>query len=295
MIAGLLVGLLGGIAAALFLEQQDQSLKNAEDVEAYLRVPTLSIIPNYHRSAIGGYRSLSLGQPDPPALPTEYSYELTVSQNTGSATGEAYRILRTALLLSRAGTPPKTVLVTSALPGEGKTSTASNLAIALARTRRKVLLIDGDLRRPSCHKMLAIANHLGLTEVLTGMCSLDGLIHNTAIEDLYLLSSGKIPPNPSELLGSAKMLELLAELQERFDCVVIDSPPIIPVTDAMLLATKVDGVIVIAAKQSHRQQVKLAVSRLGQVNAHVFGIVLNKADWTDGLYYKYYFQTPYTE
>jgi len=293
--AGLLVGLLGGIAAAVFLEQQDQSLKNGEDVEAYLQVPTLSVIPNFHGSANGGYRGLSLGQPELPALPTEYGYELTVSQSTGSATGEAYRILRTALLLSRAGAPPKTVLVTSALPEEGKTSTASNLAIALARTRRKVLLIDGDLRRPSCHKMLAIANHLGLTEVLTGMCSLDGLIHNTAIEDLYLLSSGKIPPNPSELLGSARMLELLAELQERFDCIVIDSPPIIPVTDAMLLATKVDGVIVIAAKQSHRQQVKLAVSRLNQVNAHVFGVVLNKAEWGDGLYYQYYFQTSYTE
>jgi capsular exopolysaccharide synthesis family protein len=292
--AALLVGLLGGIAAALFLEQQDQSLKNAADVETYLQVPTLSVIPNFHRSANGGYRGLGLRQPELPALPTEYSYEITVSQSTGSATGEAYRILRTALLLSRAGAPPKTVLVTSALPGEGKTSTASNLAIALARTRRKVLLIDGDLRRPSCHKMLAVANHLGLTEVLTGMCSLDGLIHKTAVEDLYLLSSGKIPPNPSELLGSAKMFELLAELRERFDFVVIDSPPIIPVTDAMLLATKVDGVILIAAKQSHRQQVKLAVSRLGQVNAHVFGVVLNKTDWTDGLYYQYYFQNPYT-
>ncbi|HUN58386.1 MAG TPA: polysaccharide biosynthesis tyrosine autokinase [Candidatus Binataceae bacterium] len=287
--AALLVGLLGGIVAALFLEQQDQSLKNAEEVEAFLQVPTLSVIPIFHRNTDSGYRGLEKPRTELPALPTEYGYELAVSYNTSSATGEAYRILRTALLLSRAGAPPKTILVTSALPEEGKTSTATNLAVALAKTGRKVLLIDGDLRRPSCHKMLAVANHLGLTEVLTGICPLDGLINNTAIENLYLLSSGKIPPNPSELLGSSKMLELLAELQERFDFLVIDSPPIIPVTDAILLATKVDGVIVIAAKQSHRGQVKLAMSRLVQVNAHIFGVVLNKTEWASGPYYRYYF------
>jgi polysaccharide biosynthesis transport protein len=288
--AGLLVGLLGGIGAALFLEQQDQSLKNAQDVEVYLQLPTLSVIPNFHRSANGGYRTPGSRQPELPGLPSEYGHEVTLSHGTGSPTGEAYRILRTALLLSRAGAPPKTVLVTSAVAGEGKTATASNLAIALARTRRKVLLMDGDLRRPACHKMLAVANHLGLTEVLTGMRTLEGLIHDTAVEDLHLLSSGEIPPNPSELLGSAKMLDLLAELQERFDCIVIDSPPIIPVTDATVLASKVDGVIVIAAKQTDRQQVKLAVSRLNRVNAHVFGVVLNKTEWTDAPYHQYYFR-----
>jgi polysaccharide biosynthesis transport protein len=291
--AGLLVGLLGGIGAVLFLEQMDQSLKNAEDVELYLQVPTLGVIPNFHRRASGGYTTLGSRQPELPELPSEYAHAIAVSHGTGSPTGEAYRILRTALLLSRAGAPPQTVLVTSALAGEGKTATASNLAIALARTRKKVLLIDADLRRPACHKMLAIANHLGLTEVLTGMRTLDGLIHDTAIEDLKLLSSGEIPPNPSELLGSVEMVEVLSKLKERFDCVVIDSPPIIPVTDAMLLAGKVDGVIVVAARQTERQQVKLAVSRLSRINAHVFGVVLNKTEWIDGPYhYQYYFGSP---
>jgi capsular exopolysaccharide synthesis family protein len=290
LIAATLVGLLGGIGAALFFDQQDRSLRNAADVETFLQVPTLGVIPNFHYSANGGYRARGSRQPELPGLPSEYGHEITISHGTGSPTGEAYRILRTALLLSRAVSPPKTVLVTSAVAGEGKTSTASNLAIALARTRRKVLLMDADLRRPSCHKMLAVTNHLGLTEVLTGMRALDGLIHDTAIEDLHLLSSGEVPPNPSELLGSAKMLALLSELRERFDCIIIDSPPIIPVTDAMLLASNVDGVVVIAAKQTDRQQVKLAISRLGRVNAHVFGVVLNKTEWVDGPYHQYYFR-----
>jgi capsular exopolysaccharide synthesis family protein len=211
---------------------------------------------------------------------------------TGSVSAEAYRILRTSLLLSRAGSPPKIVLITSAVAQEGKTSTAINLAIALAHTKRKVLLIDADLRRPNCHRILNVANGRGLTEVLTGLEHFAPLVHSTAIPQLSLMSSGQIPPNPSELLGSDKMAALLIELASIYDSVIVDTAPIIPVTDALLLAGNTDGVILIAGHNTDRQQVKLALSRLMRIHAPVLGVVLNKADWAANQYHHYY--KPYT-
>jgi capsular exopolysaccharide synthesis family protein len=192
-----------------------------------------------------------------------------------SQIGEAFRMLRTALLLSRAGAPPKTILITSAAPHEGKTTVSVNLAVALAATGKRVLLIDADLRRPRCHELLRMENHLGLTEVLTGMREFDELIRPAGFPHLSLLGAGEIPPNPSELLGSERMLEGLSLLGQDYDHLLIDSPPIIVVTDAVVLSARVDGVILVTSRQTPRQQVKAAVTRLRYARAKVFGIVLN--------------------
>ena len=143
-------------------------------------------------------------------------------------------MLRTALLLSRAGAPPKTTLVASAMPGEGKTTTAANLSIVLAGTGRKVLLIDADLRRPHCHEVFGVDRGLGLVEALTGIGEPAELIRRMDLGDLYLLTSGTVPPNPSELLGSEKMRELLDSLSAQYDCIILDTAPITLVTDAVM-------------------------------------------------------------
>lgn len=187
-------------------------------------------------------------------------------------------MLRTSLLLSRAGAPPRTALVASAMPGEGKTTTAANLSIVLAGTGRKVLLIDADLRRSHCHEVFGVDNGLGLTEALTGIGQPADLIRRMDVENLYLLTSGTMPPNPSELLGSEKMRELLDSLSGQYDCIIIDTAPITLVTDAVILSSMVDGVLVVAHKRTARQQVKTALSRLEYAQAKVFGVVLNGVD-----------------
>ena len=193
-----------------------------------------------------------------------------------SVLSEAYRTPRTALLLSRAGNHPKITLVTSALPHEGKTTVAVNTAIVLAHTGAKVLLIDADLRKPRCHKVLSLKNHFGLTEMLTGGAN-EEAISPTKIENLFLLSSGRIPPSPSELLGSIRMREILESLSKSYEYIVVDSPPAMVVADSIVLSTMTDGVILVAAGgQTPKQQARAAVARLRQANAHIFGFVLNK-------------------
>ena len=159
---------------------------------------------------------------------------------------ESYRTLRTALLLSRAGAHPKITLITSALPNDGKTAVAVNTAIVLAHTGAKVLLIDADLRKPRCHKVLSLKNHFGLTEMLTGSAN-EEAINTTKIDNLHLLSSGKIPPSPSELLGSVRMREILDNLSKHYDYIVVDSPPVMVVSDPIVLSAMADGVVLVAA------------------------------------------------
>jgi len=252
----------------------------------------LGMIPSFQR--LGGRReaSPSLGGRSSSgcskAGPSSYD-------GSSSAVGEAYRMLRTSLLLSRAGAPPKTTLVASAVPGEGKTTTAANLSIVLAGTGRTVLLIDADLRRPHCHEVFGIDNGLGLTEALTGIGKPADLIRSLEVGNLHLLTSGTTPPNPSELLGSEKMRELFDSLSGQYDCIIIDTAPITLVTDAVMLSSMVDGVLVVAHKRTSRQRVKAALSRLEYAQAKVFGVVLNAVDLGFGYdgyatateYYKY--------
>ncbi len=274
LLVAAVLGLMAAFGITVLLEVHDDSFKSAEELESCLMVPQLGMIPDFH----GWNRNLDqLEISRAGELPQTRKRSLLRYGYYGaqSSVGEAFRILRTALLLSRAGAPPRTSLITSASPHEGKTTVSVNLAVALAATGKRVLLIDADLRRPRCHELLRMENHLGLTEILSGMRDFEELIRPAEFPNLFLLSSGEIPPNPSELLGSERMREGLSLLAQDYDHILIDSPPIIAVTDAVVLSPAVDGVILVTGRQTPRQQVKAAVSRLRYARAKVLGIVLN--------------------
>jgi capsular exopolysaccharide synthesis family protein len=295
---GMAVGLMLGVGLAFLLEYQDKTLKTPEQVETTLHLPNLATVPafamrgdarNYpyykYREMLG-YRFGSNGAQVPSLA--EERRELAGSLSRFSVVGEAYRALRTALMLSRAGAPPKTILFTSATNSEGKTVSSTNSAVVFAQTGARVALVDCDLRRPRCHKVLGMDNFTGLTEVLAGARKLRDTIRPTNIEGLSFLGCGSIPPNPSELVGSDKMRETLAQLISEYDLVVIDSPPILPVTDAMLLSTMVDGVVlVVNSSRTPKHLVKAARARLEFARAKVFGVLLNEVD-TASHHYQYY-------
>lgn len=295
LILALILGVSGGIALAFALDFLDNTLKNPEEAEAYLREPILGMVPEF--STMEG-RSLSYGVPElitrrPPALTA--GREIVTAHGSYSAISEFYRNFRTALLLSRAEHPPRTMLITSAISREGKTVTSVNTAVMLAQLGGKTVLIDADLRRARCHRLLSIDNHLGLTEVLTGSKELHEVLRPTGIEHLDFISSGAPPPNPTELLGSHKMAETLRQLEQDYEYVVIDSPPVLPVSDSLLLAKLVDGVVIVAnAAATPRQQVRIACVRVEYARGRLLGIVLNRIKLHSLDYHPYYHGGYYT-
>jgi capsular exopolysaccharide synthesis family protein len=199
-----------------------------------------------------------------------------------------YQTLYTALLFSLPERPPRTILITSSKPQEGKTVTAINLAVTLARNGPPVLLIDADLRNGRCHRLLGVQNGRGLTNVLTGNGSATECIKKTAIPNLSLLSRGELPPNPAALLGSETMRQMLKSLETDFPCIILDAAPLLPITDTVLLSTKVDGVLVVAkAQEVSRYVVRQACERLAYVKAPVLGVVLNNIDIRSPEYKEY--------
>jgi len=224
--------------------------------------------------------------------------ELVTQVRPQSQMAESYRALRTSLLLSSLGAPPKVIMVTSARPQEGKTTTAINSAIVLAQKGVRVLLVDADLRRPSVHKTLGMGPHSGLSNVLTGNTTLEEAIAPSPfLPNLFVLAAGSPPPNPAELLGSSNMKDVLNELRQQFDHVVIDTPPTLSVTDAVVLSPRVDAIIlVIRSGQTTKQALRRARDILMQVNAHVTGVLLNAVDLTSPDYYYYYeYQGKYSQ
>ncbi len=207
------------------------------------------------------------------------------------AASEAFRVLRTNLQFLGLDKPLKSIMITSATPGEGKSTTIANLAVTFAQDGARVCLIDADLRRPTLAKLLGVQNWSGLTTALIGQESLQDCLKETAVPGLFVLPSGPIPPNPAELLGSNRMSNLLAELEEQFDMVLVDTPPVLAVTDAAVVASKVGGVVlVVRSGLVARQQAKRAKDALVAVKAKVLGAVLGavKAEGPDGYYYYYY-------
>jgi len=207
-----------------------------------------------------------------------------------SQMAESYRALRTSLLLSSSGAPPKIILVTSALPQEGKTTTSINCAIVLAQKGVRVLLIDADLRRPGVHKTLGMGPRSGLSNVLTGSATLQQTItRSPLVPSLFVLPSGTPPPNPAELLASSNMKDALAELRDQYDHIVIDTPPTLSVTDAVVLSTKADAVVlVIRSGVTTKGALRRSRDILMQVNAKVTGVLLNAVDLNSPDYYYYY-------
>jgi len=281
IILGIVLGSAAGIGLAIFLESLDTSVKTSEDVEQVIGLSTLGMIP-----AIKGKRDEKDGE-------TGASDQLVSLQGPKSAAAEAYRSLRTNLQFADMDRPLGTLLITSALPREGKTLTAANLGITIAQLGAKTLLIDADLRRPMLHRLFGRINEPGLADVLIESVDMHSAIQKTEIPNLWLLPSGTILPDPAELLASQKMKELLFLLKGEFHTIVFDTPPVIAVTDAALLSTEVDGVaLVVQSGKTEEAAVRQAKELLQRVNARIFGVVLNNVQMEriygrHGYYYRY--------
>jgi len=296
---GLLFGLLLGISAALLIEFLDRTLKAPEEIERRLGLPPLAVIQDiadaakaYGYSERYGYYSAEAarvragrGKKDAAAgwlekkrgsgsLPTQI--ELMPHELPRTPISEAYRSLRTALLLSSAR-QLKVVAVTSAVAGEGKTATASNLAIVLAQLGRPVLMVDADLRKPRLHQVFHVSNQVGLVTHLTSNVDAESIVQPTIVPNLWLAPSGPIPPNPSELLSSERMREWLRQARVRFEYVIIDTPPALAVTDATLVGVLVDGVVLtLCSGKVTREDARLCRDRLRQADVRILGAVLNR-------------------
>lgn len=292
VLAALLLSTMFGLGLALFLEYLDDTIRTVEEIESVLQLPALAAIPTIE--SMPKRKLLLVGANDEDEEHPDS--ELLIFADSRSALSEAYRQLRTSILLSTAGHPPKSLLVTSSLPAEGKTTTATNTAISLAQTGAKVLIIDADMRRPRLHSLFNITNGEGLSTLLSSESTEADITRVVRVDEgtqLNLLTSGPIPPNPAELIGSDQMANLLKKLQNRYTHVVIDSPPITSFTDGVLIASMVDGVIlVVHSGKSSRQVVKRARQLLQDVGAKILGVVLNNVNLRSQDNYHYY-QTYY--
>jgi len=281
----LVLGVIASIGLAFLLENMDNTVRIPEQAQAISGLPSLGMIPFGSKSASQGLPGKRL------ALTASSEVVETVTQvRPQSQMAESYRALRTSLLLSNLGAPPKVIMVTSARPQEGKTTTSINTAIVLAQKGVRVLLVDADLRRPSIHKTLGMGPRSGLSNVLTGSATLQQTITTSPIlPNLFIMPAGTPPPNPAELLASSNMRDLLAELRQQFDHIVIDTPPTLSVTDAVVLSPRADAtILVIRSGQTTKQALRRSRDILTQVNAHVAGVLLNAVDLTSPDYYYYY-------
>ncbi|WP_372813204.1 CpsD/CapB family tyrosine-protein kinase [Paenibacillus sp.] len=215
-------------------------------------------------------------------------------ENPKSPISEAYRTLRTNIQFSAIDEELRVIMATSAGPGEGKSTTLTNLAVVYAQADMRVVLIDADLRKPTMHHTFSLSNRMGLTSVLSGQAEMDEVVRESYIPNLNLITSGPIPPNPSEMLASKRMTKLLDDLKERFDVILIDAPPILAVTDSQIVATKSDGVIlVIDSGKVKRDMAIKAKANLEHVKARILGVVLNNMDRKNAeSYYYYYYGAP---
>jgi succinoglycan biosynthesis transport protein ExoP len=287
-----LLSLVAGIGLAFLLDFLDDTVKSVDDIDRYIHLPALAMIPASGNR--GRIKALGAGPQPGPSETTA----LAMIDDVRSPVAESYRHLRTSLLLSSAGQPPKTILVTSSQPSEGKTTTAINTAFMLSQTGAEVLIIDCDLRRPRLHAQFEVSNARGLTTWLSGEKDLDGIIQPCPrTRNLKILTSGPVPPNPAELLGSAEMRRLLEQLSEHYQHIIIDSPPAISFTDASILSTMVDGVmLVVHGGRSSRAVVRRAKQQLLDVGAHIFGVVLNNVRLeTQDYYYSSYYSNYYSD
>jgi len=282
----LVLGVISGVGLAFLLENMDNTVRTPEQAQVISGLPSLGMIPLGSKSGNHG--------------PTGKRLELTASSREvvetvtqvrpQSQMAESYRALRTSLLLSNLGAPPKVIMVTSARPQEGKTTTSINTAIVLAQKGVRVLLVDGDLRRPSVHKTLGMGPRSGLSNVLTGSATIQQTITTSPIlPNLFIMPAGTPPPNPAELLASSNMRDVIAELRQQFDHIVIDTPPTLSVTDAVVLSPRADAtILVIRSGHTTKQALRRSRDILMQVNAHVAGVLLNAVDLTSPDYYYYY-------
>src|SRR5688500_8998962 len=277
------LGTILGLAAIFFLEYMDRSVKTPEELERITRFASLGVIPSASSmtSRQGGYGEYGRALPRLRAVETAEKtagVELIPHTDARSPISEAYRAFRTSLLLASA-TSPKVIVITSSFAREGKTTTSVNLATVLAQMGKPVLLIDADLRRPRLQKVFTGKMNLGLVNYLAANIPFDDIIQATDVPNLSVVLSGPIPPNPSELLASDRMKHIIEEVRSRFAYVIFDSPPVLAVTDAIVLAANADGVVLtVHGGQTPRELVQRSAERLRQANIPVLGALLNNLD-----------------
>lgn len=271
ILLALMVGLFGGVGLAFLAEYLDNTIKTPEDVEKRTQMPSLGLVPLCDVKDVSG------------------PVELLTHSAANTRMGEAYSSLRTFLLFSSAGKPPKVMMVTSARREEGKTTTSVNTAISLTKSSSKVLIVDADMRRPRLHKIFKVDNSVGLSSFLSGNKEFSGDLFNlTGVPNLHVLTAGPLPPNPAELLGSYRMKELIDGLSALYKFIVIDTPPVLGLADPVVVSTRTEGVIlVVRAGKTPREAAQQAKKILRSVNANILGVVLNAIDESQ-LKYGYY-------
>lgn len=285
----MLLGLLGGVGLAYLAEMLDNTLKQEEDIEGVLQLPFLGLVP-----------SVALANVKAEDRTADHERDLFAARNTRSPQAEAFRAIRTNLLFMSTTRKIRRVMVTSAAPQEGKSMTTIGIGSAMAAAGNRVLIIDADMRRPRQHRAMGVANETGLSTVLLGETTIDDAVKSTEVAGMFLMPCGPVPPNPAELLHSDKFQGLLDRLGEKFDLVLLDSPPLVAAADAAVLSTLVDGVVYVARfKKTTKDLAKRMLRTLRDINAPVLGAVLNDVDLESREYgyysykrYGYYGDTP---
>ena len=295
IILAFLVGLVGGIGLALLREYLDNTVKTPDDIETLARLPSLAVVPQF--AGTNGYRRRGM-LPDFSENGHDKRIELVAQHLPKSQMSEAFRALRTSILLSQAEHPPQVILVTSALPREGKTTAAANLAVTLAQLGDSTVLVDADLRKPGIGRMLNLGTgkYAGLSSYLAGVSSLDLVsVPHPAIPNLVAIPTGPLPPNPADLLSSHKLADAIVELRTKYKFVVMDSPPVMAATDAVILSVQADGVLLVV-RSGETPKVAFTRTRdlLTSVKSRILGVVLNAVDSSAPDYYYSYRYYPYS-
>jgi succinoglycan biosynthesis transport protein ExoP len=295
IILSFLVGLVGGIGLALLREYLDNTVKTPDDIETLARLPSLAVVPQFAGS--NGHKRRGM-LPDFSGNGHDKRMELVAQHLPKSQMSEAFRALRTSILLSQAEHPPQVILVTSALPREGKTTAAANLAVTLAQLGDSTVLVDADLRKPGIGRLLNLGpgKYAGLSSYLAGVSSLDLVsVPHPAIPNLVAIPTGPLPPNPADLLSSHKLADAIVELRTKFKFIVIDSPPVMAATDAVILSVHADGVLLVV-RSGETPKVAFTRTRdlLTSVKSRILGVVLNAVDSSAPDYYYSYRYYPYS-
>jgi len=288
-VIGGILGFIVGFCLALMWEMMDTSIRNIEDVTDYIGLEVIGTIPKMRFGKPKGgrrHRGTYVATVDEDQIDAC----IVTQHDPKSPISEAYRTLRTNFQFATIQLKPKTVMVTSAVPGEGKTTTAVNMAVTMADRGIRVLIVDTDLRRPNVHRVLKMERGPGLTDIVREGLDPQRVIRATSVENLWVVSSGRVPPNPSELAGSERMGSVIKHLGQQFDLVICDAPSILVVTDPVLLATHVDTVVlVVSANNARRETIQRSCKLLQTANAHISGVVLNGLEVTRRHYYYYYY------
>lgn len=272
---GAVVGMMIGAGAVFLIEYLRETVKTDAEVEQLVGAPTLGIVHQIKANGTGSVAIITASKPR-------------------SSYAEAYRVLRANIDFATIDKPPRSIVVTSSGPSEGKTTTAANLAIAIAQSGKRVLLVDADLRRPKLHQVFQQPNNYGITSALLhhdGELVVSHIIP-TEVDNLFLLPSGPLPPNPADLLASRRMAQLIQELETHLDCIIFDTPPVLAVADSSLLARLCDATLLVVQADTTRTQVlRRATDQIAQSGAHLLGVVLNRVPSTsNGYYYYHYYQ-----